>query len=104
MEHDAPTLLFRLACEHLISARVIRPGVVRVMERIATAREAASRETFDRVVHLLTTRRQGELDELRDAGSSASLKAPRSSIARSSRSGWRWGTERRRLAPREGGH
>ena len=55
MEHDAPTLLFRLACEHLISARVIRPGVVRVMERIATAREAASRETFDRVVHLLTT-------------------------------------------------
>jgi hypothetical protein len=35
MEHDAPTLLFRLACEHLISARVIRPGVVRVMERIA---------------------------------------------------------------------
>src|SRR6266567_1650691 len=64
MEHDAPTLLFRLACEHLISARVIRPGVVRVTERIATAREAASRETFDRVVHLLTARRQGELDEL----------------------------------------
>jgi hypothetical protein len=52
MEHDSPTLLFRLACEHLISARVIRPGVVKVIERVATAREAASRETFDRVVHL----------------------------------------------------
>jgi uncharacterized protein DUF4158 len=60
MEHDSPTLLFRLACEHLISARVIRPGVVRVIERVATAREAASRETFDRVAHLLTARRQLE--------------------------------------------
>src|SRR5664279_5193502 len=26
LEHDSPTLLFRLACEYLISARVIRPG------------------------------------------------------------------------------
>jgi hypothetical protein len=25
MEHDSPTLLFRLACEYLISAHVIRP-------------------------------------------------------------------------------
>src|SRR6266568_2635048 len=54
LEHDSPTLLFRLACEHLISARVIRPGVIKVLERVATAREAASGETFDRVVHLLT--------------------------------------------------
>jgi hypothetical protein len=28
MEHDSPTLLFRLGCEYLISARVIRPGPV----------------------------------------------------------------------------
>jgi hypothetical protein len=34
------------------------------MERVATAREAASRETFNRVVHLLTARHQVELDEL----------------------------------------
>jgi hypothetical protein len=34
LEHDSPTLLFRLACEHLISARVIRPGVVKVIERV----------------------------------------------------------------------
>ena len=26
LEHDSPLLLFRLACEYLISARVIRPG------------------------------------------------------------------------------
>jgi len=64
LEHDSPTLLFRLACEHLVSARVIRPGVIKVLERVATAREAASGETFDRVVHLLTAKRQIELDKL----------------------------------------
>ncbi|WP_217496148.1 DUF4158 domain-containing protein [Arthrobacter sp. 24S4-2] len=26
MEHDSPTLLFRMACEYLVTARVIRPG------------------------------------------------------------------------------
>jgi hypothetical protein len=31
---------------------------------VATAREAASGETFDRVVHLLTAQRQVELDKL----------------------------------------
>nr|WP_246597790.1 DUF4158 domain-containing protein [Nocardia tengchongensis] len=30
MEHDSPTLLFRLACEYLISAKVIRPGPVQL--------------------------------------------------------------------------
>jgi hypothetical protein len=62
--HDSPTVLFRLACEHLICARVIRPGVVKLIERAATARESASEETFDRVVHLLPARRQVDLDEL----------------------------------------
>jgi Domain of unknown function (DUF4158) len=38
MEHDSPSLLFRLACEYLISARVIRPGPVTVVERVAHAR------------------------------------------------------------------
>jgi hypothetical protein len=49
MEHDSPTLLFRLACEYLISARVIRPGPVRLVERVAQARAAADRETSDRL-------------------------------------------------------
>jgi hypothetical protein len=35
MEHDSPTLLFRLACEYLISSRVVRPGVVLILERVA---------------------------------------------------------------------
>ena len=42
MEHDSPTLLFRLACEYLISARVIRPGPEVVVRRVA---EAAPRPT-----------------------------------------------------------
>jgi hypothetical protein len=29
LEHDSPTLLFRLACEYLISAKVPRPGPAR---------------------------------------------------------------------------
>ena len=35
VEHDSPTLLFRLACEYLISATVIRPGPVMVVKRVA---------------------------------------------------------------------
>ena len=27
MEHDSPSLLFRLACEHLRASQVVRPGV-----------------------------------------------------------------------------
>jgi hypothetical protein len=39
MEHDSPSLLFRLASEYLISAKVIRPGPVVVVKRVAHARE-----------------------------------------------------------------
>jgi len=64
MEHDSPTLLFRLACEHLITARVVRPGPVKLLERVATARTRAERETYDRIAHLLTGPRRAELDRL----------------------------------------
>nr|WP_245665011.1 DUF4158 domain-containing protein [Nocardia sienata] len=64
MEHDSPTLLFRLGCEYLISARVIRPGPVNMVERIAHAREQAQRETYDRLAHEFTPARCAELDAL----------------------------------------
>lgn len=64
MEHDSPALLFRLACEYLISARVIRPGPVTVVERIAHAREQAQRETYDRLAHEFTPERPSGLDAL----------------------------------------
>ena len=44
MEHDPPRLLFRLVCEYLMSSRVIRPGVVTMLKRVATAREIARRD------------------------------------------------------------
>ncbi len=64
LEHDSPVLLFRLACEYLISARVIRPGPVTVIERVAHAREEARRETFDRLAHEFTDQRCADLDGL----------------------------------------
>lgn len=64
LEHDSPTLLFRLACEYLIAARVIRPGPVTVVERVAHARAEAQRETFDRLAHELTETRCAALDAL----------------------------------------
>lgn len=64
MEHDSPTLLVRLACEYLISARVIRPGPVMVVKRVAHAREVARRETFDRLAHEFTGERRVGLDGL----------------------------------------
>lgn len=64
MEHDSPTLLFRLACEYLVSARLIRPGPVTVVERVAHARAQAQRETYDRLAHEFTPERCAELDGL----------------------------------------
>lgn len=64
MEHDGPKLLFRLACEYLISSRAVRPGVVHLLEHVATARARARAETWTRVAHLLTDRRRAELDLL----------------------------------------
>ena len=49
LEHDLPTLLIRLGCEYLRSARVIRPGPDWLSRRVATAREAARVETYQRV-------------------------------------------------------
>lgn len=64
LEHDSPTLLFRLACEYLISVRVIRPGPVSVLERVAHARAEAQRETYDRLAGEFTQQRCAGLDGL----------------------------------------
>ena len=62
MEHDSPKLLFRLACEYLSSSRLVRPGVVLVLERVATARKRARKETWLRVEPVLTGFLRHELD------------------------------------------
>jgi hypothetical protein len=64
MEHDSPSLLFTLATEYLIGAKVIRPGVVTLMEMVGTARNAAGALTSEQVDHLLTTQMRSDLDRL----------------------------------------
>src|SRR5256884_7416952 len=64
MEHDSPKLLFRQACEYLSSSRLVRPGVVKILERGGAARERAREEPWTRVAPLLGPRRQAELDEM----------------------------------------
>ena len=64
MEHDSPTLLFRLACEQVRSSRLIRPGPDLLSRHVGTAREAAKAETYERMKPLLTVERRKELDQL----------------------------------------
>lgn len=67
MEHDSPSLLLRLVCQHLITARVDRPGPVKLLERVAMVR--VEQETYDRIAHLLTDTRRAELGLTADGGS-----------------------------------
>ncbi|HJP80212.1 MAG TPA: Tn3 family transposase [Pseudonocardiaceae bacterium] len=66
IEHDVPSVLFRLATEHLASrdVRIVRPGVVSLMEEIAPAREVAEREVFARIEPLLTERRLTDMSSV----------------------------------------
>jgi hypothetical protein len=64
MEHDSPTLLFSLACEYLIAAKTIRPGVSTLAKMVASARTGASMLTWEQVAHLVTGQRRAGLDRL----------------------------------------
>lgn len=64
LEHDSPSLLVRLACEHLRSVRVVRPGVERLQRWVAASRERAETTTALRLAPLLSTERQSQLDRL----------------------------------------
>ncbi|WP_431903757.1 Tn3 family transposase [Nonomuraea sp. bgisy101] len=64
MEHDSPTLLFNLAREYLMSAKVIRPGAITLAKMVGAARAAAGELTSHKVAHLLTTQVRSDLDLL----------------------------------------
>jgi hypothetical protein len=65
MGHDSPKLMFGLAGEFLLSERVVRPGVVHLLEHVAAARERARRETWTLLAHQLADPvRWPELDAL----------------------------------------
>lgn len=49
MEHDRPIVLFRLACEHLRSEHIVRPGVTTLERAVITVRQRAIEETYLRI-------------------------------------------------------
>src|SRR2546428_7683655 len=54
LEHDKPIALFQMACQHLTSERIVRPGVTTLERIVITAHEQAERETYRRLEPLLT--------------------------------------------------
>jgi hypothetical protein len=64
MERDSPTLLFNLAREYLMSAKVIRPGAVTLAKMVGGARAGATELTSQKVGHLLTLQVRQDLDLL----------------------------------------
>ncbi|MER5320944.1 DUF4158 domain-containing protein [Streptosporangium roseum] len=64
MEHDSPTLLFNLAREYLMAAKVIRPGALILAKMVGAARRAASELTSQLVAHLLTGELRSDLEQM----------------------------------------
>ena len=64
LEHDRPTLLLRLACEHLLGLRIERPGITHLERVIAAARQRAQQETYRRLAPILTRDCKARLDGL----------------------------------------
>jgi hypothetical protein len=54
LEHDRPTSLLHLACEHLLGLRIERPGITHLERLIAAARRRAQPETYRRLSPVLT--------------------------------------------------
>jgi len=66
LEHDRPTVLFRLACEQLLTERLVRPGVTTVERTVIAARQRATEETYLRIAPQLDEGRRAQLDGLLD--------------------------------------
>jgi hypothetical protein len=66
LEHDAPGVLLRLACDWLRAESIVRPPVDSLTRRIATARDTARAETYHRLGPLLQPPRPMQLDGLLD--------------------------------------
>ncbi len=64
LEHDAPTVLFRLTLEKLKAEKIVRPGLSVVERLVAAAREKAQKHTFEQLAGLLTEPCQSFLDKL----------------------------------------
>jgi len=73
LEHDRPSTLFEMACEHLRVERVVRPGVTVVERAVLAARRRATQETYLRLAPQLNTVRRDELMSLLDVDTETGL-------------------------------
>ena len=64
LEHDRPTLLLQLACEHLHRQRIVRPDITRLEAVVSAARRQAQNETYQQLLPILTPSRCHWLDAL----------------------------------------
>ncbi len=64
LEHDKPTLLFGLAAQKLLSAKIVRPGVTVLERLVASARDRTGPETYHRLEPLLIPELREVLDGL----------------------------------------
>jgi len=64
LEHDRPTVLFRLACDWILAEGLVRPGVTTVERAVIAARQRATEETYLRVVPQLDPEMRVQLDGL----------------------------------------
>jgi len=82
LEHERPSVLMSLACEHLRARRIVRPSIAVLSRMIGTAREGSHEAVLERLSSQLGERRCVELDALLevDPGRSVSeivwLRAP----------------------------
>ena len=54
LEHDRPTVIFKLTCEYLKQQKIIRPGSDRLARMVSTARAQAQERTYTILQPLLT--------------------------------------------------
>jgi uncharacterized protein DUF4158 len=64
LEHDKPSLLFQLVCDHLRAEKIVRPGITLLERLVMAARERGHTETFRRLVPLFTNERMTRFDSL----------------------------------------
>ena len=64
LEHDRPTLLLQLLCEHFLHEKIIRPGFSVVERMVATARNSAETEIFKRLEIIIDDVLSQDLDGL----------------------------------------
>lgn len=64
LEHERPSVLMSLACEHLRARRIVRPSITALARMIGAARESSHEVVLERLSSQLGPRRCVELDGL----------------------------------------